>query len=734
MKKQLLFSILSLTASLYATGQSKINLAGQMILDTNKRALTHGSSGNESEDKEYCVFVTLSDKSDVSDITAAGYNVISDFGNIVTVSVGLKEIESLSRLEAVEYIEFGESQSPLMDYARPAGKVNEVQEGFTHDGNKYSFDGTGVVVGMMDTGLEGHHLNFQNEDGSTRIKRLWWFDSTNGTAKQYAGLMFRSFTTDEPAQSHATHVAGIMGGSYNGNGTYSYINSPDGLSTEKRENAPIPYYGVAKGADLALCVGKLYDSNISNAVDNIVKYAKEQGQPCVVNLSLGSTIGPHDGSDSYSKTLGILGKEAIICISSGNDGNLPISITKNLTAGDAEVKTMFVDNTAKGIVDIWADNSDPISVKWGVYDIGSRETKFIMTVSGPSETQTVTSSGNSILGTAFSGSISTNAGVDRNNNRYHVYSNLSITPNSKESSSMLILVIEGKAGGKINVYGQSGSDSQTLFTSNSIPGFVSGSPSNSINDAACANNVIAVGAFTSRKTFGVLSNMNAYSYTGASDVNAIAPFSSWGTTFSGRSLPDVCAPGTAIISSYSRYYLSAGYESTGNMTASAKNGSNTDYWGPMQGTSMSCPFVTGTVGLWLQASPALTYEQVIDVIKNTSDFNVLSMRPADRWGAGKINALEGIRYILQKYAANGAVWEDDDQRLVVSFNGSGYDVTMAGEAQFTVTVYDIQGRPVASARGLDGQASVTTSELTPGVYVLAAQGASSRLTRKVTVR
>lgn len=223
MKKQLLFSILSLTVSLYATGQSKINLAGQMILDTNKRALTHGSSGNESEDKEYCVFVTLSDKSDVSDITAAGYNVISDFGNIVTVSVGLKEIESLSRLEAVEYIEFGESQSPLMDYARPAGKVNEVQEGFTHDGNKYSFDGTGVVVGMMDTGLEGHHLNFQNEDGSTRIKRLWWFDSTNGTAKQYAGLMFRSFTTDEPAQSHATHVAGIMGGSYNGNGTYSYI-------------------------------------------------------------------------------------------------------------------------------------------------------------------------------------------------------------------------------------------------------------------------------------------------------------------------------------------------------------------------------------------------------------------------------------------------------------------------------------------------------------------------------
>ena len=275
---------------------------------------------------------------------------------------------------------------------------------------------------------------------------------------------------------------------------------------------------------------------------------------------------------------------------------------------------------------------------------------------------------------------------------------------------------------------------RTSSTGSTIAGYSVGSPAGSISDDACGENVVSVGAYVTRNAFGPLSGKGGnYSYWNGVQVGDIASFSSYGTNYQGDKLPIVAGPGWGIISSYSRYYINSGKAKAGDMSASAQNGNNTDYWGQMSGTSMSCPFTTGTVALWLQAEPTLTIDQIKDVLKNSSTYDALSMG-TERWGYGQLDALKGTQYILQKYAANGAVWEDDNQRLVVSFNGSGYDVTMAGEAQFTVTVYDIQGRPVATARGLDGQASVTTSELTPGVYVLAAQGASSRLTRKVTVR
>ena len=219
-----------------------------------------------------------------------------------------------------------------------------------------------------------------------------------------------------------------------------------------------------------------------------------------------------------------------------------------------------------------------------------------------------------------------------------------------------------------------------------VDGYTNGSSSNSINNLACAENVISVGAYVSRTTYGILREGYYYPAPAELTLEGIAYFSSYGKAFDGTQLPKICAPGARIISSFSRYYVGES-NSAETMVAKAQNGSNTDYWGNMQGTSMACPFVSGTVGLWLEAKPELTYSDVMDVISQTSSFNSLIMRPRERWGAGKINALEGIKYILQKYAANGAVWEDDDQRLVVSFNGSGYDVTMAGEAQFTVTVY-----------------------------------------------
>lgn len=78
---------------------------------------------------------------------------------------------------------------------------------------------------------------------------------------------------------------------------------------------------------------------------------------------------------------------------------------------------------------------------------------------------------------------------------------------------------------------------------------------------------------------------------------------------------------------------------------------------------MACPFVTGTVGLWLQADPDLTYAQVLETVNRSS---VAQDNTSGRWGAGKIDALAGMRYVLDNYAAIGTVFADDEQRLVIT--------------------------------------------------------------------
>ncbi len=737
MKKRFLISAASCLAIASVFGQSKINLAGRMIIDSYKEIKSSASATDKAshQDEDYCVLVILKDGYNCDYLSSNGFNVITDLGTVATVTLPVSQIDELAELDGVQQVSFGETQYPQMDYARPSGYVNEVQDGFTYENSTLKYDGTGVLAGIMDGGLEANHLNFLDDSGTTRIKALWWFNKSQaGQATKYTGALIKSFTTDDNSSSHATHVGGIMAGSYNGNGDYCYVSTANGTRSTTIEDSPIPYYGVATGADLAFSVGSLYDANIINGVDNIISLAEQNGQPCVVNLSIGSTIGPHDGTDAYPKALSKLGEKAIICMSSGNDGDKAISVTKTLTETNTTLKTFFVDNKAIGIVDVWVSDNVPVKFRWVLYDETTEAITDLLVIDEATSTKTVYTSTDSEFAKSFTGSISSVSDVDNSNNRYHIYSNLAVTPISSNSDILLALIIEGTAGQKINVYGQSGTNTQTLFTSNMIAGWDEGSADNSINDGCCADNIVSVGAYTSRSSFGMFKNTAAYSYVGASSVNSIAPFSSWGTSFSGKQLPDVCAPGTAIISSISRYYISAGYSSENDMSGKAANGSETDYWGPMQGTSMSCPYVSGTVALWLQANPNLTYSQVIDVISNTSKYSSITMRPKERWGAGKIDALEGIKYVLQNYAANGAVWEDDEQRLVVTPNGAGYDVTMAGEASFTVTVYDMQGRPLTTVRGIDGQASVGTTELSAGIYVLAAQGASSRLTRKITVR
>ena len=706
---------------------------------------TNAAASEASSSETVSVFITLSNGHSVDELREVDFlTVVDELSTCIIAKLPAVRLMDLEDVDCISCVELCQKLNVDMNYARPSGSVDNVHSGFSHGGSTMSFDGAGVIVGMMDVGLEANHINFKKDNGSgeSRIQRLWWLHSNDGSYKMYTPTDISSFSTDDNNESHATHVAGIMGGSYSGNGDYAYMSTATGTAPEMRTKQPIPYYGVATGADLALSVGALYTSNILQGVKNIFDYADSVGKPAVVNLSLGHTAGPHDGTDAYSTELARQGKRGIICMSAGNDGDANISIVKSITAesGDNSCLRTFIqgnsNNVITGIADLWGTDNTVLNLQWGVYSVSAKTFTPVITIN--KARQTASTAGVAAFTAYFTGSITATSAIDPRNNRFEVYTDFSGVSSASADKVIALYVTGANTGQKLYLYSSTANltfSDKPGSTAGTVVGYTNGSPSNSINDGACADNIIAVGAYVSRTTCGALTTNSYWPAVTGFSVGSIAPFSSYGTTFSGETLPHVCAPGARIVSSYSSYYVT-NKNNSGDMVGKATTGRfniTTYYWGTMNGTSMSCPFVTGTIGLWLQADPTLTYDRVMDVINSTSTYESFSMgRNKARWGAGKIDALKGIQYVLDNRAAIGDVWADADERLIVTATADGYEVYMAGAADITATLYDLQGRPVASARGTDGTATVSASSLQSGIYILRASTPTASLSRKVT--
>lgn len=149
---------------------------------------------------------------------------------------------------------------------------------------------------------------------------------------------------------------------------------------------------------------------------------------------------------------------------------------------------------------------------------------------------------------------------------------------------------------------------------------------------------------------------------------------------------------------------------------------------------MSCPFVAGIIALWLEADPSLTTDRIIDIFRTTSvDMSGGDQLLAKRWGAGKIDALAGIKKVLDDKAGVGTILADDERNFIITPVDGGYNVYVAGESAINVDVYDMAGRVVARSSADGNNVDVATSQLSKGIYVISATGANSRHSRKIVL-
>src|SRR2546423_4814519 len=192
------------------------------------------------------------------------------------------------------------------------------------------FTGKGVAVGIVDSGIDWHHPDFINEDGTSRIVAIWDLTDTSfkdgkGGSKPPVEGMGTLYTNDQINDAlkgnstiattdtfgHGTACAGIAAG--NGRGKLSGV-------------AAGYYKGVAPEADLIIARVGIDGSytNTEMASAWVADIAASRKEPLSLSLSFGSSYSGHSGADDTEKIYADMagaGKAGIaVAVAAGNDG------------------------------------------------------------------------------------------------------------------------------------------------------------------------------------------------------------------------------------------------------------------------------------------------------------------------------------------------------------------------------------------------------------------------------
>lgn len=770
--KKYFFIIAALSASMLA-GANRLDLRSlseirheglkKDLAQGKFKAPLYGSSNPDvTNPTTSLALITLADGHTASDLEKNGVNVISVRGNIAIVSVALSEAESVSSLDAVKAMSLQKKVFPTMDLARASSGVDYIHQGSAEKGLSVPYTGAGVITAVVDQGIDPHHINFRLPDNSSRIgylAHLRYNSAGTGIAEtHYNETNIRDFVTDDPSAYHGTHTLGILAGGYDGPvkaGNPNGIQRPGNYITENCK-----YYGAAPGSNIAVSCGSLADGFIALGMDYILGYSEYLNRPIVYSLSLGSTSGPHDPRSQMSQFFDEIGKNAIICISAGNEGDLKLVVKKTLSEEENSFKTMIhpyaytydpetpgSSTIRYGAVSIYSNDETPFKLQAVIYNKnrGYRAAMRMPVVGDNIGTYYASSSdyqmdssdiiGDATFKKAFDGYVGVGGKIDEQTGRYYGmidYYTINNIVSNLNDDYVLGFEVEGTPGQTIECYCEG---ENTWLESYGVEGFTDGSMDGTISDLAVAHNLLVVGSYNTRQSWTCLDGgTSAYPGDGFTP-GGISGFSSFGTLSDGRELPHVCAPGAAIISSVSWPFAKLTAEEYGDAyldymcQAKLEEDGRVNYWKQEVGTSMSTPFVAGCIALWLEANPGLTISDVKEIIEKTSirDEQVESTAEQTRWGAGKFNALDGLKEAIRMATGVEGINADNrNDRLILSRVGDRtFKVFVGGAGNIETRVFTADGRMVYRDLSAGDEATVDLSSLMPGTYIINANGRHS---------
>ncbi len=731
-----LFVLLFFSACTMGYAQTKISPQTAYFLSLQKEAKQNPGKANclpenfqtrSIGDTEYVsAYIHLFPHADIRILEELGVKTGICLPEIITAQVPVGKLEEIARLKDVKYVQIGTPVRPLMDQARSLTSVDKVQNGEGLDMPLYGKD---VVVGIIDGGFEYGHPNFYNADRTElRVKRVW-DQSKKGKAPEGFSYGVEYKTTEEIlnaqydiSSAHGTHVAGIAAGADKADGN--------------------TYYGVAGEADLvfvsyknikSVSVGDLVE--VSDAIKYIYDYAESVGKPCVINMSLGSHEGPHDGTSSFDIIADQLqGRGRLLCGAAGNDGDKTVHWSGTIQPGSTEPLKTFIMNSATMVdVAIWGEQG--MDLKLVPYVYSTSQKKYIMTgdtidVSSPKGFEKEYASRIGIQGSIY---VSTE--LNPVNNKPHAY--IAVTVQMAQRNNYAGFALFSSTGGTVHAWAVNANCS---FVDGEQEGWTAGDKNYTLNEiGGTGKRLISVGAYVSKNTFTLLDGSVKTDDTMV--LGKLAPFSSFGPTPDGRVKPDISAPGSYIASSVP----GSEYVKSSNIVKEIEWNGKKYLYGMMKGTSMATPVVTGIVATWLQTNPRLSPEDIRTILDNTAiqdEFTeTIPVGGNNSWGRGKIDAWKGVKEALVLKAGIEDTQESSLPAVCVWSSAAGSQTIRAlfttADSNVRISVYTISGEKVYGQTIGTVEAAQEVAVTVPtgkGAYILRIEGDKNTGNYKTVLR
>lgn len=467
--------------------------------------------------------------------------------------------------------------------------------------NGLSANGSGVVVGVVDFGCDVAHRNLRHPNNGTRLRALW--DQGNparpsdgvayGVVHRTADIDAALATPDPYAaldypvalQEHGTHVTDIAAGNGRGTGLPGVAPQADLVFVQLAAS------DIAWSGPEAARVSFGDSVQLLEAASFIFRQAGDQ--PCVVNLSLGTNGGPHDGSTLVERGLDSLVREAsgrAVVIAAANAHDDGIHCRTVVAPGGTEALPLFTLPGAEDEVEFWFDGAEKnVSLELVAPDGSSvarvdpgRSIELRSHPDDPPVAVLVSRQG------------------DPNNGDNVI--NLWMSPDIPKGRWEIRLSNAGPRAVEVHGWIERNDRRQASF------GAAASDPAFTLGSISCGRESIVVGSYDAHKL-----------------DTPVSWFSAEGPTRDGRDKPDLSGPGHGVRAAASR---------TGNGTT------------VMSGTSMAAPAVAGIVALMFDEAArggmrpgAALVRQVL--IRTCHPVNAGAWDA--RYGAGRARAADAVR-------------------------------------------------------------------------------------------
>lgn len=293
-------------------------------------------------------------------------SVVPLLGGYAIVTLLESMLEEYSRRPQIEFIEKPTRLYFEDLFSKEASCITQVQR--DEPGN-LQLTGRGVLIGIVDSGVDYRHPAFLTVDGKSRILRLWdqsipgnppegyatGTEYTNEEINEALSLSVQEgwrLVPSEDVSGHGTAVLGVAAGSDFSRGAVNR--------------------GVAYESDLLVVKMGIprQDSfprttELMQGVDYLVRQAIRLGRPIALNLSFGNNYGSHRGDsllETYLDNVSGMGKN-VICVGMGNNGNDALHTGGKLSPGEIQEIELGVGAFEPTLnVQLWKNYEDEMEI------------------------------------------------------------------------------------------------------------------------------------------------------------------------------------------------------------------------------------------------------------------------------------------------------------------------------------------------------------------------------------